>query len=459
MARRDIPVKKNTIYEVDIEDLGSRGEGIGRVDGYTLFIEGALPGELVEAKVTKINKNYGFARLMKILGKSPARTKAFCEYFDRCGGCQLWHMNYNNQLKYKRKVVENALVRIGKIEDIDVKPTMGMKNPMRYRNKAQFPIGSDGKNAKIGFFRRRSHDIVDMDVCLIQHEVNDRIMAIIREFIDRYKIPVYDEKCHRGIIRHVVTKIGFNTGEIMAVIVTNGEKLPHQDKLVSELKYNIEGIKSIVQNINPRKGNVILGKDNRTLWGKDFIEDTIGKYRFRISPLSFYQVNPVQTEILYNKVLEYADLSGKEIVFDLYCGIGTISLFLSKYAGKVYGIEIVEDAVKDARINARLNAVDNAEFILGRAEDMAIDMMRDGIVPDVVVLDPPRKGCDIKLLETIADIKPEKIIYVSCNPATLARDLGPLRKYGYEVQRVQPVDMFPFTVHVETVCLMSREEK
>lgn len=459
MSKRDLPVKLNGIYDIDIEDLGSRGEGVGRVDGYTLFIEGALPGERVKAKITKVNKNYGFAKLMKVLEEAPARLDPICEYFGRCGGCQLQHMAYESQLKYKTQTVSDALIRIGKLEDIDVLPAIGMEDPTRYRNKAQFPVGMDGKKAVLGFFGRRSHDIVDMDSCLIQHSVNDKITAIVRKFIDKYKIPVYDEKAHRGIIRHVVTKVGFSTGEIMVVIVTNGKKLPHSDILVSMLRAEIEGLESIVQNINSKDTNVILGRENIVLWGRDYIVDAIGEYKFRISPLSFFQVNPVQTEVLYEKALKYAKLSGKETVFDVYCGIGTISLFLAKHSKKVYGIEIVEDAVEDARKNAKLNGIQNAEFIVGAAERIVPDMVRNGIRPDVVVLDPPRKGCDRELLEAIAKVEPSRIVYVSCNPATLARDLGHLKEYGYSACEMQPVDMFPYTVHVETVVLMSRVDK
>ncbi|HHW70433.1 MAG TPA: 23S rRNA (uracil(1939)-C(5))-methyltransferase RlmD, partial [Clostridiales bacterium] len=412
--------------------------------------------ERVKVKITKTNKNYGFAKLLEIIEKSPARVDPICEYFGECGGCQLQHMDYLSQLEFKTQIVKDALTRIGKLRDIEVLPTIGMGFPTRYRNKVQLPVGMGDEGAILGFFCRRSHDIVDMDTCLIQHTINDDIAGVIREFIDRFNIPVYDENVHKGIIRHVVTKVGFNTGEVMIVIVTNGYSLPHKEDLIDMLLEKIEGIVSIVQNINKKKTNVILGKDNVVLWGRDYIIDTIGEYKFRISPLSFFQVNPVQTEVVYGKALNYAKLAGEETVFDVYCGIGTISLFLAKYTKQVYGIESVSDAVEDAKKNARLNGMENVKFIKGRAERVVPDIVDKGIRPDVVVLDPPRKGCDKELLEVIVKAEPSRIVYVSCNPATLARDLGYLKEYGYTAREAQPVDLFPYTKHVESVVLMSK---
>lgn len=457
MKRWNLPVKINEIYDIEIENLSSNGQGIGRIDGYTLFVEGALPNERVRVEITKTNKNYGFAKLLQVVEKSPARVSPICEHFGECGGCQLQHMDYSSQLEFKTQTVKDALTRIGKLTDIEVLPTIGMGFPTRYRNKAQLPVGMDDEGAILGFFCRRSHDIVDMNTCLIQVTANDEIGAIIRNFIDKYNVSVYDENTHRGIIRHIVTKVGFSTGEILVVIVTNGDSLPHKEDLVDMLQEKIEGIVGIVQNINNRKTNVILGKDNVVLWGRDHIIDTIGEYKFRISPLSFFQVNSVQTEVLYGKALTYAKLSGEETVFDVYCGIGTISLFLAKYAKKVYGIEIVEDAVEDAKKNAKLNGIENVEFIAGEAERIVPDLMSRAIRPDVVVLDPPRKGCDRGLLEVIAKAEPSRIVYVSCNPATLARDLGYLKEYGYVAHEAQPVDMFPYTNHVECIALIQRE--
>ncbi|MBM7581541.1 23S rRNA (uracil1939-C5)-methyltransferase [Caldicoprobacter guelmensis] len=459
MKQKDMPVSQNQEYEMTIEDISVDGEGIGRINGFTMFVPGALPGEKVRIKALRIGKNYGYGKLLKIIEPSPDRVVPPCSYSKQCGGCSIQHLSYNAQLKFKTRRVRDALERIGKITGVKVHDTIGMVEPWRYRNKAQFPVGRAGSSLAIGFFAPKSHDIVDMDRCMINHQINDKIIEVIRNFIQKYSIPVYDECAHQGIVRHVVTKVGFKTGQVMFVIVTNGKNLPHKDKLVELLRNNIPGITSIVQNINSKKTNVILGQENITLWGQDYIVDILGRLTFKISPLSFFQVNPVQTEILYNKVLEYATLTGKETVIDLYSGIGTISLFLARNAHKVYGIEEVPQAVQDAWENARINGITNAEFIEGKAEVVIPELVNSGLHADVVVLDPPRKGCEAEVLEALARMAPQRIVYVSCNPATLARDLKLLTEHGYEVVDVQPVDMFPHTTHVECVASLKRKHK
>ena len=457
--KQGIPVKEKQEYVMNIDDAGVHGEGIGRIEGFTMFVEGALPGEKVRIRSVKVGKDHGYGELMDIIDPSPDRVLPLCPYSKTCGGCTFQHVSYQRQLEFKTRRVRDALERIGKIGDIKVHDTIGMDNPWRYRNKAQFPVRMGNGLLSIGFFAPRSHDIVDIDRCIIQHENGDKVIGIIRDFIQEYNIPVYDERTHRGIIRHVMTRIGFATGQIMVVIVTNGRHLPHKDKLADLLTRSIPDITSIVQNINSKKTNVILGNENITLWGQDHIFDTLAGLTFKISPLSFYQVNPVQTEVLYGKALEYAALSGRETVIDLYSGIGTISLFLARNAYKVYGIEEVPQAVEDARDNAIINNIFNAEFIAGKAEEVIPRLADAGLHADVVVLDPPRKGCQTEVLQALVHMAPQKIVYVSCNPATLARDLKLLTEQGYKAIEVQPVDLFPHTTHVECVVLMSRVNK
>lgn len=455
----DIPVIKNRDYIIDIDNLGSNGEGIGRIDGFTMFVSGALPGEKVKIKAVKVGKRFGYGKLIDILKSSNQRVERLCQYARQCGGCQLQHMSYNLQLDFKRQLVKDAMERIGNLEDVIVHDTMGMEDPWHYRNKMQFPVGMSRGKLAIGFYAPRSHNIIDMDSCHIQHSINDTIIKVVRDYINEFNIPVYDETTHKGIIRHLVSRVGFDSGEIMVIIVTNGTQLPKKDSLIKALKDNILGLVSVVQNVNKKKTNVVLGGQNILLWGKDHIVDSIDGLKFRISPLSFFQVNPVQTAILYNKALEYAGLTGREVVIDAYCGIGTIALFMARKAAKVYGIEVVPEAIGDAKINALENGIHNTEFIVGQAELVVQDMIDEGLKVDVMVVDPPRKGCDVKLLDAIIQAQPDRMVYVSCNPATLARDLGYLSERGYRAVEIQPVDMFPQTAHVETVCLMSREEK
>ena len=452
-----IPVEKNRNYIVDISGLTSEGLGVARIEGFTVFVEGALPKEQAEIKIVKVLKNYAFGKLLRTLKTAACRIEPSCGVVKRCGGCQLQHMSYEAQLQYKTQQVKDALERIGGLNGVAVHDTIGMEDPWRYRNKAQFPVGMDG-DVMIGFYANRSHEIIDTPQCSIQDAVNDNVIQTVREFIKKYDISVYDENTGKGIIRHIVTRKGFKTGEVMVCIVINGDSLPCGKALVEMLRARTDGLKSVVVNINKKKTNVILGERNIVIFGEEAIYDYIGEFKFRISPLSFFQVNPVQTEVLYGKALEYADLKGDETVFDAYCGIGTISLFLSRKAKKVYGIEIVPQAINNAKENARLNGVKNVEFLVGESEIVIPELYRKGIKADVIVVDPPRKGCDEKLLEVITEMSPEKVVYVSCNPATLARDLKYLSERGYEVREVQPVDMFPQTSHVEVIVGIQRSD-
>jgi len=450
---------KNQVFEIEITGQTHEGLGVGRVDGMAVFVQGAIAGEKVVAKIIKVMKNYAVARIESFMERSPDRAEPFCPVYKRCGGCNLQHMTYERTLQFKRQVVIDNLERIGGLEGIQVEPVIGMETPKRYRNKAQYPVGM-GKNGPIaGFFAPRSHEIIQAEECGIQHPSSDLAKNTVLEFIKADRIPVYDEITHKGLIRHVVVKVGFMTGEVMVILVSTGPNIPKKDKLVSLLKERIPGLASIVVNVNDKPGNVILGSKNITLYGKDTIEDKLGDLLFEISPLSFYQVNPEQTLVLYNKAVEYAGLTGEETVFDLYCGIGTISLFAAGKAKKVIGVESVPEAVEAARRNAERNRINNAEFYCGNAEEVVPELYRQGMQADVVIVDPPRKGCDEVLLKTLIDMAPQRIVYVSCNPSTLARDMKVLHGSGYEPQKVQPVDMFPWTNHVECVTLMSRVEK
>jgi 23S rRNA (uracil1939-C5)-methyltransferase len=451
-----LPIAKNQTVEIVIEDVSHEGNGVGRYEGYTLFVPGALPGERIKAKATKLKKQFGYARLMEIMEPAPSRTEPLCPLYKRCGGCTLQHMDYEAQLLFKRKLVEDNLRRIGKIENVLVHPTLGMENPWRYRNKAQVPIGEEEGGLIGGFYAQRSHEIINMEACLIQHEKSDEVVARVKEIAGKYGVRAYNEETHSGLLRHVVTKIGFATGQVMIVLITNGEMIPNREAFVEELAREITGVTSIVQNINTKKTNVIFGDVTRVLWGEEYIYDTIGDIKFAISARSFYQVNPVQTERLYGKALEYAALTGEENVIDAYCGIGTISLFLAQKAKRVFGVEIVPDAIEDAKRNASLNGIDNVTFAVGEAETVIPQWYEEGNAADVIVVDPPRKGCDEKLLETIIAMKPERVVYVSCNPSTLARDLRILEDGGYKTVEVQPVDMFPHTNHVESVAWLRR---
>lgn len=450
-------LSKNKEYVVDIVDIGQGGVGIGKYDGFTVFVDGGLINDRIKVRINKSKKNYAVGDIVEIIEESPFRVKRKCsDNLKDCGGCQIQELDYQKQLDIKTNEVKQVISRIGKLEDVVIHDTLGMEEPVRYRNKAQFPIQKVNNNPLIGFYKKKSHDIIPTDKCIIQHEINDKIMKIIKTYINAYKVSVYDEKTHTGVLRHLVTKVGFTTNEVMVVLVANGKKLPYLKELASVLEENVPGFKTLVVNVNREKTNVILGRENIVVYGDGKINDYIGELVFEISPLSFFQVNPVQTEVLYNKALEYADLKENDTVFDIYCGIGTISLFLAQKAKKVYGIEIVEDAIKDAKINANLNNLDNVEFYVGKAEEVVPKMYKEGKIANVVVVDPPRKGCDEKVLDTIVSMKPDRVVYVSCNPSTLARDLAYLDERGYKCLEVQPVDMFPHTMHVESVAKLEK---
>lgn len=451
-------MKKDDLVTIKIEDMSAEGSGIGKADGYTLFVKDAVIGDVVEAKIMKMKKNYGFARLMQIKSASEDRVEARCPIARQCGGCQIQAMSYEAQLKFKENLIANHLRRIGGFRQIPMEPIVGMEEPYRYRNKAQFPIGTDREgNLVTGFYAGRTHNIIPVDDCLLGVQENKRILEEVLAFMREQGISAYEEKSGTGLVRHVLIRYGFFTKEIMVCIVINGKRLPAAQKLTERLKH-IPGMMSITINCNEARTNVILGDTIELLWGQTFITDTIKGISYQISPLSFYQVNPVQTEKLYQIALEYAGLTGEETVWDLYCGIGTISLFLAQKAKQVYGVEIVPDAVRDAQKNAERNGIQNAEFYVGKAEEVLPEKYeREGVKADVIVVDPPRKGCDEKLLKTIVKMQPERVVYVSCDSATLARDLKWLCERGYEVKRVRGVDQFGQTVHVETVCLLERK--
>ncbi len=452
-------VKKNEIYNITISDLGTQGEGIGKIDGYAMFIKNTLPGETVKTLVVKANKNYGYGKAIEIINESPYRVKPLCNVAGRCGGCTLQHLDYTEQLKRKQNKVKQNIERIGGFNNVNVEETIGMDNPYNYRNKAQYPVNEDKNGINIGFYSLGSHKIVNFDDCLIGSKNNKDILNIIKTFMIDHNISSYNESTGKGIVRHILIREGYYTNEIMVCLVVNSNTFKYKKQFIDYLS-KIRNIKSIVINYNTVKSNVILGNKCETLWGNDYITDNIGDLRFRISPLSFFQVNPIQTHKLYSKALEFADLKGTETVIDAYCGIGTISLFLAQKAKKVYGIEIVPQAIENAIKNAKLNNIDNAEFFVGKSEDIVPKLYKDrNVKPDIIVVDPPRKGCEESLLNLMINMNPEKIVYVSCDSATLARDLKILCKTNkYKISKVQPVDMFPHSYHVETVVLMSRVE-
>jgi len=454
---KQVPVQKNEYIDVKFEDLTHEGNGVAKVDGYPLFVPNCLPGEKAKIKVVKVNKGYGFGRLIELYEESPDRVEPDCPIYKECGGCQLQHLSYPGQMKAKHKQVQEVLTRIGKLENVVVHPVLGMENPWKYRNKAQVPVGEREGGLIAGFYQKRSHDIIDMEACLIQQEKNDKIIQSVKRICEKYGVQAYNEQTHKGNLRHIMARYGIQTGEIMVVLITRTPNLPNQKQIIQEIIDSNPDIKSIVQNINSKRTNVIFGDETKVLWGDEFIYDYIGKIKFAISARSFYQVNPEQTKVLYDQALKYAGLNGEETVIDAYCGIGTISLFLAQKAKKVYGVEIVPEAIEDAKRNAKLNGIENVEFAVGEAEKVIPKWYEDGVKADVLVVDPPRKGCDETLLQTIMEMKPEKVVYVSCNPATLARDLRILEDGGYTTVEVQPVDMFPQTMHCEAVALLVRE--
>ena len=463
-------MKKNEKIIVTIEDIGVNGEGIGKVEGYTLFVKDAIIGDTVEAVITKPKKNYAYAKMIKIIEPSKHRVPAKCAVARQCGGCQIQELSYEAQLNFKAKKVRGNLERIGgfapEFLDKVMEPICGMEEPFYYRNKAQFPIGAD-KNGNIvtGFYAGRTHQIIPNMECALGVPVNQEILKIIVDFMEGNHITAYDEETQRGLVRHVLIRYGFKTKEIMVCLVLNGDNLPHSEKLVDKL-VQIEGMTSITYSINRENTNVIMGKEIRVLWGQNYITDYIGDVKYQISPLSFYQVNPAQTEKMYGLALDYAQLTGEETVWDLYCGIGTISLFLAQKAKKVYGVEIVPQAIDDARNNAKINGMENVEFFVGKAEEILPEYYAEyerehgtKAYADVIVVDPPRKGCDETLLDTMVKMQPKRIVYVSCDSATLARDLKYLCENGYELKEATPIDNFCMTTHVEVIIKMQLVEK
>lgn len=447
-------IQKNKEYIVEIVDNGYEGEGIAKIDDFTIFIPGAIKGEKIKILIVKVLTSYAFGKIIEIIEKSKSRQEEDCLTYKRCGGCNLRHIKYEETLQIKRKTVQSLINKTLKNKLI-VEETIGMENPFHYRNKAQYPFGKD-KNGKtiIGVFANRTHEVIPIEKCLIQNPISEDIAKFILDFAIKKNIEIYDEKQHKGLLRHIVIKIGKKTNQIMCIIVINGEKIPFENELSKKLIEKYPNIKTIVKNINNKKTNVILGHINNVIYGDGYIEDILGEYKFKISPLSFYQVNPIQAEKLYELGINMAQISKDDIVFDLYCGIGTISLYLSKYAKKVYGIEIVEEAIDMAKENAKLNNITNTEFYAGDVEILLDNFINNkGIRPDIIVFDPPRKGLDKNSINNVLKVCPKKIIYISCNPATLVRDLE-MFENNYTVEKIVPVDMFPFTSHVECCALL-----
>ena len=451
--------RKNDIVTLDIEDCGVDGEGIGKADGFTVFVKDAVIGDRVTAKIMKAKKNYGYGRLMEILKPSPYRVEPKCAFARQCGGCQLQALSYEQQLAFKEKKVRGHLERIGGFTDLPMEPIIGMDEPYHYRNKAQFPVGKNKEGRIItGFYAGRTHTIIENRDCALGVSQNKEVLDRVIAHMETYGIEPYNEETGTGLVRHILIRYGFFTGELMVCLVLNGTSIPKQEVLIERL-LEIPGMTSITINVNKKRSNVILGEEIRLLWGKPYITDKIGDISYQISPLSFFQVNPLQTGKLYSKALEYADLHGEETVWDLYCGIGTISLFLAQKAKFVRGVEIVPAAIDNARDNARLNGIENVEFFVGKAEEvLPAEYKKNGIYADVIVVDPPRKGCEESLLATMIEMQPKRIVYVSCDSATLARDLKYLCERGYELKKVCPVDQFGGTVHVETVVLLSQQK-
>ena len=451
--------RKNDLVTLEIEDCGIDGEGIGKADGFTVFVKDAVIGDTVTAKIIKAKKNYGYGRLMEVLKPSPYRVEPKCEFARQCGGCQLQALSYDQQLVFKTNKVKGHLERIGGFTDIPMEPIIGMDELFHYRNKAQFPVGRN-KEGKIvtGFYAGRTHNIIENRDCALGVAENKEVLDRVIAHMEKYEIEPYNEATGKGLVRHVLIRYGYFTKEVMVCLILNGNKIPKEELLVKSL-CEIPGMTSITINVNKKRSNVILGEEICLLWGQEYITDRIGDISYQISPLSFYQVNPMQTQKLYAKALEYADLHGQETVWDLYCGIGTISLFLAQKAKFVRGVEIVPAAIENAKENAKLNGLENTEFFVGKAEEvLPREYKKNGVYADVIVVDPPRKGCDETLLETMVEMNPERIVYVSCDSATLARDLKYLCERGYELRKVCPVDQFGMTVHVETVVLLSQQK-
>ena len=449
-----MPVEKNKEYIVDIIDNGFEGEGIAKIDGFTIFVPNGIKGEKVKILIVKVLSSHAFGKILEIIKPSKNRIESDCSTYKRCGGCNLRHIKYEETLKMKQNAVQSLVNKTLKTK-IKVEETLGMDNPYHYRNKAQYPVGIDKEGKPvIGVFANRTHEIIPIDKCFIQNEQTEKLAKFIFDYIVKNNISIYNEKTGKGLVRHIVTKIGIRTNEIMCIIVINGKEIPYEKELVNKIIKKFSNVKTIIKNINMKNTNVILGKENINLYGDGYIKDILGDFTFKISPLSFYQVNPIQAEKLYKIGVEQAKISNDDIVFDLYCGIGTISLFMAKYAKKIYGIEIVEEAVKAAKENAKMNNITNTKFIAGDVEKILDNLINEEkVIPDIIMVDPPRRGLDNTSIENIIKIKPKKLIYISCNPATLVRDLNKLEE-TYDIQSIKPVDMFPFTSHVECVSVL-----
>ena len=446
-------LKKNEEYIVDIIDNGFQGEGIAKIDGITVFIDQAIKGEKIKIKILKVQKNFAYGKIIELIKKSKTRVEADCSTYNRCGGCNLRHIEYKETLNIKKSIVQNCMNKALK-KEVKINDVIGMKNPLHYRNKLQYPLGMNEQNNPVmGVFSARTHNIIPTEKCFIQNEKCEEIAKDIFEFIKQNNISVYNEKMLKGTVRHIVIRIGIKTNEILVTLVINEDKLEDK-KLVEYITKRHPEIKSIVKNFNTKNTNVILGDKTKVIYGDGYIYDILGDYKFKISSLSFYQVNPIQTEILYNTAIKYAGDNLDRTALDLYCGIGTIGIFAAKHFKKIYGIEIVEEAIKDAKENAKINKIENAEFYAGDVEEVLPKIIeKENIEPSVVFVDPPRKGLDNKTIKVLKGLKPEKIIYISCNPSTLARDLALLDE-DYDIKEIQPVDMFPFTSHVENVCTL-----
>lgn len=454
----EIPVSKNKEYVVDIMDNGFEGEGIAKIDNFTIFIPNTIKGERVRIMIVKVLSSHAFGKLIEILKASPVRETEDCQTYKRCGGCQLRHIKYEETLKIKQNAVQSLVNKTLK-QKIEVEEPLGMENPYHYRNKAQYPLGINKEGKPVmGVFANRTHEIIPIQNCLIQNKQAEEVAKFIFDFIVKNKISIYDEKKQKGLMRHIVTKIGIKTKEIMCILVVNGNEIPQEKELINQVIMHFPNVKTIVKNINKQNTNVILGKENIPIYGDGFIKDKLGEFVFKISPLSFYQVNPIQAERLYQIGVDAAQITKQDIVFDLYCGIGTISLFMARFAKSVYGIELVEEAVCAARENTLINKIDNAQFIAGDVEKILDDLINEQkIIPDIVMVDPPRKGLDRSSIDNILRISPKRLVYISCNPATLVRDLSALEGL-YEINRLKPVDMFPFTSHVECVAVLQLKQ-
>ena len=451
------PVNKGELVTIKLDNIAYGGDAVGRIDNFTVFVPSGIPGELVKVKITEVKKSYARGEVVSVINRSEERINPDCQVSDRCGGCQIDHIQYQAQLKYKKQMVEDALNRIAKLDKVDVNPVLGMEHPFSYRNKAQFPLDVVDEKAVIGFYAAGSHDIIPHDNCQIQHPAINKIANKMVELINKYELSIYNETTGEGLVRHLVVRIGVCTNQAQLIIVTNGDKLPSQQQIVEEIMGEIPELISVYQNINPEETNVVLGDKIKKIAGKDYIIDYIGGIKYQISPLSFFQINTLQTKVLYDQVVDYAELIGKEKVLDAYCGLGSISLYVAGQSKEVYGIEVVDEAISLAQKNAELNNIDNCNFKVGKVRDV-LPQLKNKFKPEVIIVDPPRKGCHQQVLEDFVELKPDRIVYVSCKPTSLARDLKFLTNHGYQVEAVQPVDMFPQTYHIENVVKLEKKK-